>query len=60
MAPGRRPYIFVVGFNRCGTRLIHNRLRELGIASVHWQQGAIARQLLANYDAGFSRLNSAP
>jgi Sulfotransferase domain len=44
--------IFQIGFNRCGTRTIHNYFRANGVRSVHWDQGRLARRIFANLANG--------
>lgn len=39
--------IFVIGFNRCGTRSLHMLFRKSGIRSVHWRGPDPSRNLAA-------------
>jgi len=42
------PKIFVIGFNKTATRAFHNLFKNSGIASVHWDEGKLARTMIAN------------
>jgi hypothetical protein len=46
------PRIFQIGFNRCGTISLHRFFQECGIASVHWEGGRLARNMMARINAG--------
>lgn len=45
-----RPYIFVIGFNRCGTNTIHGFFQRNGYPSVHygWYGKCLAVQMVKN------------
>ena len=40
--------IFVIGFNKTGTRTIHNYFQMNGIPSLHWEYRRLAKRILAN------------
>ena len=42
--------IFVIGFNKTGTRTIHNFFVGNNIKSIHWDQGKLARTIKFNVD----------
>jgi hypothetical protein len=42
--------IFVIGFNKTGTRTIHRFFDKHNIKSIHWDQGKIARTIKSNFD----------
>lgn len=42
--------IFVIGFNKTGTRTIHHFFDKNNIKSIHWDQGKIARTIKYNFD----------
>lgn len=44
--------IFQIGFNRCGTRTLHQFFLKSGINSVHWEKGEIARKFLKRKELG--------
>jgi hypothetical protein len=44
--------IFQIGFNRCGTRTIHDYFAANRIRSVHWDEGRLARRIFANLANG--------
>jgi hypothetical protein len=50
--------IFQIGFNRCGTTTIHYFMQKNGIASVHWDEGRLARCMFANLAASQALLAS--
>lgn len=41
-------YIFFIGFNKTGTTSLHRLFKEYGIASAHWKNGKLAKQMLVN------------
>jgi hypothetical protein len=41
--------IFQIGFNRCGTVSLHYFFEMSGIPAVHWDEGALARSMYAQY-----------
>lgn len=53
---GRRsdslPRVFVIGFNRCGTRTIHWYFKSNGYESVHWDEGRLANAIFRNLTDG--------
>lgn len=40
--------IFQIGFNRCGTKTIHDYLCANGLKGVHWDKGRLAKLMFAN------------
>jgi hypothetical protein len=46
------PYIFIVGFNKMGTRSLTSLFVSHGIPSVHWDRGNLARSILENQRKG--------
>jgi hypothetical protein len=42
------PRVFVIGFNRCGTRTIHSYFKSNGYKSVHWDKGNLANAIFRN------------
>jgi hypothetical protein len=48
--------IFQIGFNRCGTRTIHEYFRANGVASVHWNSGRLATRMFKNLADGHTLL----
>jgi hypothetical protein len=44
--------IFQIGFNRCGTKTIHNYLTVNGVRSVHWDHGHLAKRIFTNLTEG--------
>lgn len=48
MPPLENPYIFCIGYNKCGTSALHAFFEANGIASVHWDGGLLARTMLSN------------
>lgn len=48
----RRPRIFQIGFNRCGTRTLHYFFEGNGLVSVHWEQSEIALRFAARKARG--------
>ncbi|MEM7268242.1 MAG: sulfotransferase [Pseudomonadota bacterium] len=50
--PGASPRIFQIGFNKCGTRTIHNFLDGSGIPSVHYRRGTLAKIMHKNIQEG--------
>lgn len=37
--------VFQIGFNKCGTRSLHHLFESAGYKAVHWERGAIARNI---------------
>ena len=48
--------IFQIGFNKCGTRTIHQYFCDNGIRSVHWDEGRLAQRMFKNLSDGESLL----
>lgn len=48
----RRPPIFQIGFNKCGTTSLHKFFIDSGIAALHWREGRLAKRMAARIDAG--------
>jgi hypothetical protein len=46
------PYIFVIGFNKTGTRSLTNFFECHGIPSVHWDNNRLVRRMLVNLSRG--------
>ena|SRR5438876_2837560 len=44
--------VFQIGFNRCGTRTIHQYFGANGVPSVHWDTGRLARRIFTNLADG--------
>ena len=44
--PGR---IFLIGYNKCGTRSFYKLLRKNGYSSIHYDKGRLARRIKANF-----------
>jgi len=44
--------IFQIGFNRCGTRTIHEYFLANRVRSVHWDEGRLARRIFTNLANG--------
>jgi len=49
--------IFLIGYNKCGTRTFHDFFTQNNIASIHFKRGNLARRLQANLAAGLAPLN---
>ncbi|HEX3663653.1 MAG TPA: sulfotransferase [Rhizomicrobium sp.] len=47
-SPGGLPRVFVIGFNRCGTRTIHWYFKSNGYQAVHWDEGNLANAMFRN------------
>ena len=43
--------VFQIGFNKCGTTSFHILFERSGYRSIHWDEGRLARSILANADA---------
>ena len=41
--------IFIIGFNRTGTRSLDNFFKNNGLPTIHWDQGRIARKIKRNH-----------
>ena len=37
--------IFIIGFNRTGTRTLHNYFNKNNILSLHWEYGRLAKRI---------------
>jgi hypothetical protein len=48
----RLPYVFIIGFNRAGTRSLHNFFQSAGLPSVHWDENKLVRRMLLNLRRG--------
>ena len=48
--------IFIIGFNKTGTRTLHNYFYKNLIPSVHWDQGRLAKTIKYNYENGIKIL----
>lgn len=42
--------IFIIGFNRTGTRTLHNYFDKNGIMSLHWEYGRLAKRIKYNFE----------
>jgi hypothetical protein len=42
------PRVFVIGFNKCGTRTIHHYFESNGYRSAHWDKGELAATVFRN------------
>lgn len=40
--------VFQIGFNKCGTRTIHQFLKKNGLRTIHWDDGNLARTMVQN------------
>lgn len=49
--------IFIIGFNKTGTRSLHNFFQKNQIKSIHWDRGRIARRIKNNYNNNIPLLN---
>ncbi len=47
-AAGRLPRVFIIGFNKCGTRTLHYYFESNGYRAVHWDKGKLARTVFQN------------
>jgi Sulfotransferase domain len=48
--------VFQIGFNKCGTRTIHQFFRAQGFRGVHWDEGHLAQALFRNLSNGYDLL----
>jgi hypothetical protein len=53
----RRKKVFQIGFNKCGTRTLHEYFKKNGKSSVHWDKGRLARQIFYNLRDGHPLLS---
>lgn len=47
-----QPKVFQIGFNRCGTRFLHQFLEQLGYRVVRWDRGRLATTMMENFKNG--------
>ena len=40
--------IFIIGFNKCGTRTLHHFFSQNGLSCIHWDDGKLAKQMKKN------------
>jgi len=52
--------IFIIGFNRTGTRSLDNFFSKNGLTTIHWDQGRIARKIKKNHDRDIPILKDYP
>jgi hypothetical protein len=50
--------IFVIGFNKCGTRSICDWFKSNGLESIHWDNGKLARSMLRRSRLGYRLLHA--
>lgn len=50
------PKVFQIGFNKCGTRTIHQFFLKQGLQSVHWDRGRFAVRVFRNLMDGHDLL----
>ncbi|HLY04727.1 MAG TPA: sulfotransferase [Rhizomicrobium sp.] len=50
------PRVFVIGFNRCGTRTIHWYFKANGHRAIHWDDGNLADTIFRNLGASLPLL----
>ena len=48
--------IFIIGFNKTGTRTLYHYFRKNSIPSIHWDNGRLAKQIKYNYENGIKIL----
>lgn len=48
--------IFIIGFNKTGTRTLHHYFKKNLIHSIHWDSGKLARQIKYNHENGIKIL----
>jgi hypothetical protein len=46
------PYVFIIGFNKTGTRSLTSLFVSHGIPSVHWDANKLVNRMLANFEKG--------
>ena len=46
------PYIFVIGFNKTGTRSLAHFFSSNGLPAVHWDENRLAESMLKNLESG--------
>ena len=42
--------IFIIGFNKTGTRSLHKFFEDNEISSIYWNKGKLAQNMTANYN----------
>ena len=52
-----KPYIFIIGFNKCGTRSFHEFFLKNGFKSIHWDEGNLATSIVNNCQKNIKVLN---
>jgi hypothetical protein len=57
-SPDGLPYVFIIGFNKCGTRTLSHFFSENGFPTIHWDNGNLARTMMANAAAGLPTLQT--
>ncbi|MEO9892505.1 glycosyltransferase family 2 protein [Aurantibacter sp.] len=53
---GYRNKIFIIGFNRCGTRSLHYFFKNNGLRSIHWDSDNLAKTMEKNLISGLPLL----
>ena len=53
----RKPRIFLIGFNKCGTTSFHYYFNKNNISSVHWRANTLAQTIAANSSRNYKLLN---
>ena len=48
--------IFIIGFNKTGTRSLDSYFNKNSIPSIHWDYNKLARQIKYNYEKGYNIL----
>ena len=56
MSQHKRPRIFLIGFNKCGTTSFHDYFNANNISSVHWRANTLALALHRNLEEGATPL----
>lgn len=46
------PYVFIIGFNKAGTRSLTRLLEHAGLPSVHWDKNRLVYRMLVNIKRG--------
>lgn len=57
--PSGAPRIFIIGFNRCGTRSLDGFFKGNGFRTLHWQGGRLAKSIYARFWAWANRAKPA-
>jgi hypothetical protein len=42
--------VFIIGFNKTGTRTLHNYFDKNGVPSLHWEYGRLAKRIKYNFE----------